>query len=148
MPGVKVDVPFLAMVLVFTATITIAFWDKTGMSGTKTVGEALVVLGSFLFVYTLAYLRSGFFGETESTLDHLITEGPYGFCRHPLYLSFVILILGLDMIIGCTISVALTVFFSIPSALYRAMVEDRLLKEKFGERGERYAKLEILRLGV
>jgi len=88
----------------------------------------------------LTYLRSGFFGETEPTLDHLITEGPYGFCRHPLYLSFVILILGLDIMLGSTIGVAFTVFLSIPSAVYRARVEDRLLKEKFGERWERYAK--------
>jgi len=140
MPGIKVDVPSLAMVLVFTANMAGALWDKARMSGTKTVGEALVVLGSFLFIYTLAYLRSGFFGETEPTLDHLITEGPYGFCRHPLYLSFVILILGLDMMLGSTIGVAFTAFLSIPSAVYRARVEDKLLKEKFGERWERYAE--------
>ncbi len=44
------------------------------------------------------------------------------------------------MMLGSTIGVAFTVFLSIPSAVYRARVEDRLLKEKFGEQWERYAE--------
>ncbi|MFQ6095114.1 MAG: methyltransferase family protein [Candidatus Bathyarchaeia archaeon] len=91
------------------------------------------------FVYVLLYLRSGFFGETEPKLDFLITKGPYGFCRHPQYLSFIIMILGFDLMFGSIIGIVFTLVLSIPSVVYRARKEDKLLREKFGEEWENYA---------
>jgi protein-S-isoprenylcysteine O-methyltransferase Ste14 len=128
------------MVLVFTANIIVGLWDKTEAPTLKRAGEALIVLGALIFVYVLAYLRSGFFGETEPKLDRLITDGPYGFCRHPLYLSFIIIAFGLDLAFGSVLGVAFTFLLSIPSVSYRARVEDRLLKERFGEEGENYSE--------
>ncbi len=136
----KVDIPSLQMVLVFTANVVIVFWDSTAVAPFVFYGEFLIVAGALLFVYVLAHLRRGFFGETEPVLDHLITDGPYRFCRHPLYLSFIILILGVDLMFGSILGVTFTLFLSIPSAFYRARVEDRLLKEKFGELWVRYAR--------
>ncbi|MCW3979721.1 MAG: isoprenylcysteine carboxylmethyltransferase family protein [Candidatus Bathyarchaeota archaeon] len=135
-----VDWPSLQMVLVYTANIVVSSWDTTGLIDLKRLGGDLVVVGALLFAYAVAYLRSGFFGETEPKLDHLVTEGPYRLCRHPLYLSFIVLALGLDLVFGSILGVAFTVFLSIPSAVYRARVEDRLLREKFGEVWEDYAE--------
>jgi protein-S-isoprenylcysteine O-methyltransferase Ste14 len=100
----------------------------------------LIVVSAVIFVYTVAYLRKGFFGETEPVLDHLVTRGPYRFCRHPLYLSFIVLIFGLDLWLGSFLGVAHTLFLSIPSAVYRARVEDGLLREKFGTEWVAYAE--------
>lgn len=44
------------------------------------------------------------------------------------------------MIFGSVPGVASTLFLSIPSAVYRDRVEDRLLREKFGEQWEDYAE--------
>lgn len=140
MPRRSVDLPSLQMVLVFTANIIVGLWDKTETPTFRMAGEALIVLGALIFVYVLAYLRSGFFGETEPKLDHLITDGPYGFCRHPLYLSFIILAFGLDLVFGSVLGVVFTFLLSIPSAAYRARMEDRLLKEMFGEEWDRYSE--------
>lgn len=140
MPRRSVDLPSLQMVLVFTANIIVGLWDKTVMPTFRRAGEVLIVLGAILFVYVLAYLRSGFFGETEPKLDHLITDGPFRFCRHPLYLSFIILAFGLDLAFGSVLGVAFTFLLSIPSAAYRARVEDGLLKERFGEEWENYSE--------
>ena len=106
MPQRSVDLPSLQMVLVFTANIFISLWDKAEAPTFRRAGEALIVLGAILFVYVLAYLRSGFFGETEPKLDHLITDGPYRFCRHPLYLNFIIIAFGLDLAFGSVLGVA------------------------------------------
>jgi len=100
----------------------------------------LIVVSTVIFVYTVAYFRRGFFGETEPVLEHLVAEGPYRFCRHPLYLSFIVLIFGLDLWLGSVLGVAHTLLLSIPSAIYRARVEDRLLREKFGAEWEAYAE--------
>ncbi len=84
-------------------------------------------------------MREGFFGETEPILDHLIVDGPYGFCRHPLYLSFIIIVLSIDLVFRSPIGILYTFIISIPSVIYRAKIEDKLLREKFGEKWDNYA---------
>lgn len=97
-------------------------------------------MGSLFFVYVLLYLRSGFFGETEPKLNHLFTRGPYRFCRHPQYLSFIIIIFGFDLVFRSILGILFTLTLSIPSAAYRGKVEDRMLKKKFGKEWENYAE--------
>jgi len=135
----NVDLTSLFMVLSFTINIFIGFLDPTEIPVSKEVGVVFLICGGLIFVYVLLYLRSGFFGETEPKLDFLVTKGPYRFCRHPLYLSFIIMILGIDLMFKSVIGVAFTLALSIPSVVYRARIEDALLRKKFGEEWENYA---------
>lgn len=135
----KVDLPSLFMVLSFTANIFIGFFDPTEIPVPKEIGWVVLICGSVFFVYVLLYLRSGFFGETEPKLDFIIMKGPYGFCRHPQYLSFIIMIFGFDLVFRSTIGIVFTLAASIPSVVYRARVEDKLLRDKFGKEWENYA---------
>ena len=135
-----VDVPSLLMVLTFTSNMVIGLWFTTDIFMLERIGEALLALGALLFVYVLVYLRRGFLGSTEPNLDHLVTEGPYRLCRHPLYLSFIVLVLGVDLMMRSPVGVAFTILLSVPSAVYRGIIEDRLLKEKFGNEWEVYAR--------
>jgi protein-S-isoprenylcysteine O-methyltransferase Ste14 len=128
------------MVLSFTSNLIIGFCDPTEIPVLTEIGVILLICGSLLFTYVLFYLRSGFFGETEPKLDFLVIKGPYRFCRHPQYLSFIIMILGFDLMFRSMIGIAVTIFLSIPSVVYRARVEDKLLKHKFGTEWESYAK--------
>jgi protein-S-isoprenylcysteine O-methyltransferase Ste14 len=84
-------------------------------------------------------LRSGFFGNVEPVLDSLITDGPYKFCRHPLYFSFILLVFGFDLLLGSIIGIVYTVVISIPTAIYRGKAEERSLKTRFGEEWDNYA---------
>jgi len=135
----NVDLPSLFMVLSFTTNLIVCFLDPFEILVSKEVGVALLICGALIFVYVLFYLRSGFFGETKPMLDFLITEGPYRFCRHPLYLSFIIMILGIDLILGSVIGTVFTLMLPIPSVVYRAKIEDELLRNEFYEEWERYA---------
>jgi protein-S-isoprenylcysteine O-methyltransferase Ste14 len=135
-----VDVPSLFMVLTFTSNMVIGLWLTTDIFMLERIGEALLTLGALLFIYVLAYLRRGFLGNTEPNLDHLVTEGPYRLCRHPLYLSFIFLVLGVDLMMRSLVGVAFTLLLSVPSAVYRGRVEDRFLREKFGHEWEVYAR--------
>ena len=92
----KIDLPSLSIFLSFLANLSVGFFDPFGISVPREIGLVFLALGSLFFVYVLSYLRSGFFGETEPRLNSLITEGPYGVCRHPQYLSFITMILGFD----------------------------------------------------
>jgi len=139
MPQSKVDLPSLFMVLAFTSNLIICYFDPFEILSTKEIGIAFFVSGCLFFVYVLLYLRSGFFGETEPKLDFLITTGPYRFCRHPQYLSFIIMILGFDLMFRSGIGIVFTFTLSIPSTVFRARIEDRLLRKKFGREWENYA---------
>ena len=135
----KVDLPSLFMVLSFTINLIICLLDPIKIYLLKEIGIVLLVCGAIFFVYVLFYLRSGFFGETEPKLDFLVTKGPYMFCRHPQYLSFIIMIFGFDLMFRSIIGILFTISLSIPSVVYRARVEDKLLKDKFGREWENYA---------
>jgi protein-S-isoprenylcysteine O-methyltransferase Ste14 len=135
----RVDLPSLFMALSFTSNLIIGLFDPIGIPTPKEIGIAILVCGSLFFVYVLFYLRTSFFGETEPKLDCLVTKGPYRFCRHPQYLSFIIMIFGFDLMFRSIISIVFTLFLSIPSVVYRARVEDKLLKNKFGKEWENYA---------
>jgi len=139
MTQLNVDLPSLFMVLSFTTNLIVCFLDPFEILVSKEVGVALLICGAMIFVYVLFYLRGGFFGETKPKLGFLITKGPYRFCRHPLYLSFIIMILGIDLMFRSAMGIVFTLIVSIPSVIYRAKVEDELLINKFGEEWENYA---------
>lgn len=135
-----VDWPSLFMVLAFTSNLVIDIFDPVKIPVLREIGIVLTVFGSSFFIYVLFYLRKGFLGNTEPKLEYLITKGPYRFCRHPQYLSFIILVLGFDLMLRSVIGIVFTLFLSIPSVIYRARVEDKLLKNKFGKEWENYAQ--------
>ncbi|MFQ6125068.1 MAG: methyltransferase family protein [Candidatus Heimdallarchaeota archaeon] len=136
----KVDWSSLLFALTFGINIIIGFFDPIKLTFPKEIGVILFILSWLLFIYVLFYLRTGFFGDTKPKLDILITKGPYRFCRHPLYLSFILMILSIGLMLRSILSLVFTVLLSIPTMVYRANIEDKLLKDKFGEEWENYAK--------
>jgi protein-S-isoprenylcysteine O-methyltransferase Ste14 len=140
MAGSRVDLHTLQFVAVFTGNMFVGFIDRSTDPTMRTAGTGLLVVSVAMFFYVLAYLRGGFLGSTEPVLDYLVTRGPYGFCRHPLYLCFLLMLLGVGLLLGSWASVAYTFLLSLPSAWYRALREDTLLRERFGDEWVRYAE--------
>jgi len=136
----EIDLPSLLKALSFTANMSISFFDPTETMVPKETGLTILVLGSLFFVYLLPYLKSGFFGDSEPKLDYLVTKGPYRFCRHPQYLSFIIMIFGFDLMFRSVIGIVFTSTLSIPGTVIGTRVEDRLLRKKFGKEWENCAE--------
>jgi len=128
------------MVICLTVNLVVSLFYPTGIGIPREFGVIVLICGFLIFGYVLIYLRRGFFGETKPVLDRLVTNGPYRFCRHPLYLSFIIILLGIDLLLGSLIGLAFTLAVSIPNAVYRGKVEDRFLSERFGKEWSDYAK--------
>jgi len=139
MAGSRVDTHALQFVVVFTGNMLVGFIDRSPQPAMRLTGTVLLVAGAALFFYVIAYLRGGLLGSTEPVLDHLVTGGPYRFCWHPLYLCFLMMLLGASLYMGSWVSVAYTFLLSVPSAAYRAAREDVLLRERFGGEWEAYA---------
>jgi protein-S-isoprenylcysteine O-methyltransferase Ste14 len=126
------------MVLAFLLNLAVCFLDPLELVTARTTGKVVLFLGWLFFLYVCYYLRMGLMGEVEPNLDHLVTEGPYRFCRHPLYLSFVLVIMGFDLVFGSLLGILCTLFLAIPSTIYRARLEEKALADRFGEEWEGY----------
>jgi protein-S-isoprenylcysteine O-methyltransferase Ste14 len=126
------------LVFVFTALVTmgIAFLTRSNLpisreSG-KVVGVVIFLFGVSFFTWTVIYLRAAFQGTVTPVSDRLVTTGPYRWVRHPLYLSMIIIQIGIGIALrslGGIISLFLLFF---PTVLYRAMLEEKALYRKFG----------------
>lgn len=126
------------MVLAFLLNLLVCFLDPADFKGTRALGQVLFLLGGLLLFYVTYYLRSGFLGEVEPNLDHLVTAGPYRWCRHPLYLSFMAIVLGIDLMFGSPLGILATLLLALPSVIYRARLEEKALSDRFGEEWEGY----------
>ena len=74
--------------------------------------------------------------------DHtrIVTTGPYRRVRHPIYLGLSLLALGEAIAFGSRPAVLAVLVVVVPSLLWRARVEKKLLLRVFGERYLRYVK--------
>jgi protein-S-isoprenylcysteine O-methyltransferase Ste14 len=96
------------------------------------VGLGLAVLGSNLFE------KAGTNINTFADPDVLITDGLYRFSRNPMYLGFVLLLLGAAILLGSTPAlVVAAAYFLITDRWYIAF-EERAMARVFGEAYRRY----------
>ena len=106
----------------------------------KPLGWGIFALGMGLFAYAALHLRSAFAGNVLPVTDEPVTTGPYRLVRHPLYLAMIISILGLTIGLRSAWGALLLLVAFVPSAVYRAKLEERLLAERFGEVWQHYAE--------
>ncbi len=80
-----------------------------GAIGLEIIGLLAFLLGSLLLLWSRMSLRRSFRlgGVKPSTTDYLTMHGPYVHLRHPMYLSAILVILGVSMIISSLVLVAM-----------------------------------------
>lgn len=84
------------------------------------------------------------FGDAKTTVKTfqesaaLITDGVYRICRHPMYLGFVLILLGLAILLGSLAPFFVIPIFAIVMDLVFIVVEERMLAGKFGQEWVKY----------
>ena len=101
---------------------------------------ALVAMAALFFSALRIMRRAKTPINPNAQPEHLVTEGPFGITRNPIYLADTLLLIGVGLVSGIT--------WFLPLALIAAFItqkaaidkEERWLAEKFGKRYRDYAK--------
>lgn len=131
------SVPLLAYILLYFQFPQILWYDIQFLI--RTEGFYVVLFGLILYVYSLVYQLSH--------RGQLLTRGPYRFTRHPQYLAFMIMTLGMTIVAFQTfpifrISVSyedrysiLTLIWIVEVLAYIILgkIEEIALKAKYGD---------------
>jgi len=103
----------------------------------RAVGYPLFGLGLALNLLSLLALKGAFGGEIEPVTE-LVTGGIYARERHPMYLSFTMTMLALDVLLRSALGILFTLVAFLPSMVWRAHLEEQALARHFGQAWKDY----------
>ena len=98
------------------------------------VGAVLLIVAGYLAAVTMRIV----FGETRET-PHVIRKHVFGMVRHPMYLSELLLYLGL-LIINPSLAAAAVFLIAIGFLHFISRYEERQLVIRFGDEYQQYMK--------
>jgi len=98
----------------------------------------LSFLGVFLRVWASSYLESRVMASGAACADLLVTDGPYSWCRNPLYIGTGLLILAMAVLYGPWIFMATLVWHAIRYERIAAY-EEMHLRGRWGAQFDDYA---------
>ncbi len=104
----------------------------------RAVGYPLFGLGLAINLLSLLALKRGFGGEIEPVTE-LVTGGIYARERHPVYVSFAITMLALDVLLRSVSGILFTLVAFLPGMIWRARLEEQALARRFGQAWKDYA---------
>ncbi len=105
------------------------------------LGAALTLLGLLFTLWARIYLGRNWSGSGVTIkADHeLITGGPYGLVRHPIYSGLALAFIGTALAVGQWRGV-LAVALALIAIVHRIFVEERFMREQFGAAYDAYAQ--------
>jgi protein-S-isoprenylcysteine O-methyltransferase Ste14 len=104
------------------------------------IGISLVVTA--IFVSQIAIRTLGkFFDRLAIKSDHrLVTEGIYGFVRHPIYTSYILLFVGFCVLLQSLWGLSLLLVVCLVWFGNRIGIEERMLLARFGDEYQAYCQ--------
>ncbi|HEX7041648.1 MAG TPA: methyltransferase [Patescibacteria group bacterium] len=102
------------------------------------LGFLLILIGVALSFISQKKLGDSWTHAASLKAKKLITTGIYKYIRHPIYFGFILSFLGSEILAGSLLWVSF-LFLFIP-AYYQVKKEDKLLKDKFGNKFMQYKK--------
>jgi len=113
--------------------------SATEMAGA--VAGAILVLGAYgLLLWSFRSWPALFVGHGVLPDQRLVTQGAYGFVRHPVYLAALLVWLGLGVAFGSAVTLAIALLYVLPAYVLYARSEEAMMLEEFGEAYRQYCR--------
>ncbi len=102
-------------------------------------GLALLILGLGLTILgSRKFQQVGTNINTFNEPDVLVKDGLFRYSRNPMYLGFVIALLGVSALLGSLSTLAVVIVFFVITDRWYIAFEERAMAKKFGEEYEKY----------
>ena len=106
-----------------------------------TVAGAILVVGAYaLLLWSFRSWPALFVGHAVLPDQKLVTQGAYGFVRHPVYLAAFLVWLGLGVAFGSAVTLTITLLYVLPAYVLYARSEEAMMLEEFGEAYRQYRR--------
>jgi len=97
------------------------------------VGAVFIISGLFLLTWTLRHVTKALITKK------LITDGPYKYSRHPMYVSIYLLLIGLGILFFSASWFVILVLF-LPLWYFDCLLEEQQMTDLHGQKYEDYKK--------
>ncbi len=129
--------------LLFAESLALIALERTGniyilIGVPQVIGLCIFFIGCFLHAWSVAV--RGYYTTSWSMRDNhkLVTEAPYNIVRHPSYLAYLLMILGVTLV--WVYWFTLIPWIAIPGYILVSRREEELLIERFGDQYREYMK--------
>ena len=109
---------------------------------TKIIGAFMICAGVVIFIYCWSLFKILGTGTTQP-LDpprRIVINGLYRYTRNPIYVAWVMVLLGVFLYFGHILLLIYAVFNGVTLHLYVVLREEPVLRKRFGEEYIRYTK--------
>lgn len=140
-PNTRISPPLLALLhVVFAVLLTWLIPLPLSVPPVlQTAGFLLVFLSFLLGVAALiAFRRAGTTLQPRGRVVHLVTSGIYGFTRNPVYLGFLLIVIGISLDAGSYWGILLTPILFVLFNQFVIRPEEEHLAARFGEQFTSY----------
>jgi len=120
---------------------TVYHWSTVGpgLASVRWVGVPFLTAGIVIRIVSRLALGKEFSGHVQTTKGHrLVTTGIYRSIRHPAYLGYLCILLGVPLCFGSVVGFAFAIMSGIPALLYRVRIEEAALERWFPGDYQRY----------
>ena len=119
--------------------IVIILFAATPSVRTATIGTLVVIFGELIRIYAVAFIGpSSRTRNTETTGPAVVTDGPFGIVRNPLYVGNFFITFGFAVYSGKLWLIALAVLLFAFQYYFIVKYEEKLLVDRFGPAYEEY----------
>jgi protein-S-isoprenylcysteine O-methyltransferase Ste14 len=120
--------------------IILAFAVQSPTVLSATLGTICVVLGEWIRLYSVAFIGSISRTRRSSLGQQLVTTGPFGVVRNPLYVGNFLIVCGFTVFTAKFWMVLLGIILFSIQYVFIVQYEEQLLSERFGQSYEDYKR--------
>ena len=129
---------YIAIILIFLFHLILPVAHVLEMPW-NLVGLIPLILGAVLnLIADNAFKRYQTTVKPFQESNALITDGVYRFSRHPMYLGFVLILIGLSLLIGSISPYIVVIVFAVLMDVVFIRVEESMLEVKFQDEWKEY----------